>query len=384
MEGVLTVLEKLLPFEIAVLAVVFFYLLVLFKRLAEQLVAIAAKQASLAETQTSYIQQRLDAVEQFIGISDKVINLRDKHIEKLEKLAAERDAELAQSRATADDAKRQLSDVDARYHDAVSTLNLQAEELKRLQEAHEQLARATRDDAIAELTHELRIRLQALVAHAELLATDPELTAVDVRQGAQEILNAALALDVVIDTVAADSLPYRFQRVPVTPLIERIVGIYQAEAHRKSVAIVVDVGMVDSKPPMLRMSERHVALALANLVANAVKYSYRGSETAPRKVTVIGRHRDAISYAIEIANFGVGVMPEEVAAVFQPGYRGRMTLPEYRGGTGMGLSVARRIAERHAGRIELSSHAVTGDAAGPYLTKVTMRLPYAGADAEHS
>ena len=89
---------------------------------------------------------------------------------------------------------------------------------------------------------------------------------------------------------------------------------------------------------------------------------------------VKGRHEDR-DYVVEISNYGVGIRPNELATVFQRGYRGALAHAEYRSGTGVGLAVAKRVIEHHRGSLSISSKPVAGDADGPYLTKVTVTLP---------
>ena len=71
--GFLEILEKFLPLEIAIIAGIFFYLLILFKNIADKFIQLSRDQAD-------YTQQRLEVVEKTLGISDKALDFHKKQI----------------------------------------------------------------------------------------------------------------------------------------------------------------------------------------------------------------------------------------------------------------------------------------------------------------
>jgi signal transduction histidine kinase len=84
--------------------------------------------------------------------------------------------------------------------------------------------------------------------------------------------------------------------------------------------------------------------------------------------------------AIEIENYGVGILPEEITSgiIFEYGYRGKLSYDWNRTGSGIGLSEALKIAKKHGGNIWITSRPVAapkGDEKIPYLTRVKIRLP---------
>ena len=86
-------------------------------------------------------------------------------------------------------------------------------------------------------------------------------------------------------------------------------------------------------------------------------------------------------YIIEINNYGVGILPEEIQSrvIFQDGYQGKLTRDEYRTGSGKGLYFVSQVIAQHQGRIEVESRSVADedDPEGqPHLTRFTIYLPY--------
>lgn len=98
---------------------------------------------------------------------------------------------------------------------------------------------------------------------------------------------------------------------------------------------------------------------LGNLIDNAVKYGREASVTVDR---VNGAAR------IRVRDSGPGIAPAEQARVFDPFYRVETSRSRESGGTGLGLTIARNIAEQHGGSIALSNHPEGG-------LEVTLTLP---------
>jgi signal transduction histidine kinase len=381
MSDFLELLKQFLPIEIAVIAAIFVYLLLLFKSIAERFISIAEKQTQLSETQAQYLRERLDVVEQYLGISDKMIDLRDKHIQKLEELAAQREAEITLSRKSLSEAREQLQITEQRYQEAVAALDLQSQQVEELQEAQRRLQQASRNEAIERILHELQTRLQPVIAQAEILMIDAKSSdSEEVYDRSSELLNSTLALSAVLRNVWQDMMEYDFTMLNIAPLLYEAKRVYQAEAVSRGLDIRIDLASGQGGPPVLEVSPYHLELAFNNLIHNAVKYSLRGVPTRFRYVDVIGKPAGEY-YSIAISNSGIGILPEEIesGAIFENGYQGKLTTGEYRTGLGRGLTVAKQIIDQHQGYIEVESkqlHDQDNPEGRPFLTRFIVYLPY--------
>jgi two-component system sensor histidine kinase SenX3 len=92
------------------------------------------------------------------------------------------------------------------------------------------------------------------------------------------------------------------------------------------------------------VSRRHLSLAVADLVRNAIAYSPPGSLVDVR-MAVQGR-----SALISVRDRGDGIAQDDVEAIFHPFERGRSSAGE-RSGSGLGLFVVKRVAEAHGGSV---------------------------------
>ncbi|MBE3097557.1 MAG: HAMP domain-containing histidine kinase, partial [Planctomycetes bacterium] len=118
--------------------------------------------------------------------------------------------------------------------------------------------------------------------------------------------------------------------------------------------------------PRVRMNGAAVAQAIGNLISNAVKYG--GSErwvrvTAGRAVTPGGA-----GVRITVEDHGIGIPPDEQRRIFEPFYRGHGVLGSTIRGSGLGLSLVRRIVEAHGGSISVESAPGKGSAFTVYLS----------------
>ena len=168
---------------------------------------------------------------------------------------------------------------------------------------------------------------------------------------------------------AGDYMPaYKFETWDLEEMVREAVALYRTTADRKGVKVYCNM----VRPSKVFVSRIHLQHAINNLMHNAVKYSYAGLTDRERRVSILGRPYRLDYYEFTISNYGVGVQPEELERVFEPGYQSVLTRGEYRYGTGMGLTIAKDIIDKHDGMIFMESRHTGG---GAYLTNVTIRVP---------
>jgi PAS domain S-box-containing protein len=166
--------------------------------------------------------------------------------------------------------------------------------------------------------------------------------------------------------------PFKFKKRNLFECINEVVNIYQIYASEKRISIEI----VSIDPTLgIEMSEDSFKIMLHNLIQNAVKYSYRKRKNI--QIRVVNMTKDVM---IEITNFGVGILPEEIqqGKIFEYGSRGKLSFDWNITGSGIGLSEALRIARKHGGNITVSSRPLgkqPEEGKTPYVTKVTVILP---------
>lgn len=186
--------------------------------------------------------------------------------------------------------------------------------------------------------------------------------------------------------VTADMRPVeRSQPLPLAGLIESAHTQLVEYARTSDVEIKLRNEAPDGR---IQGVERELVRAIANLLHNAIKYSWRrDAEHKPWvRVTIRRAGRELVT---EIENWGVPISRTELSEdmVFELGYRGKWSTDRGRLGTGIGLTDAREVIGKHRGVVELDSRPARSWGPEdpedpryyrqPFITRVTFRLPEA-------
>jgi signal transduction histidine kinase len=221
------------------------------------------------------------------------------------------------------------------------------EELRRLS--------ALRADFVSLVSHELRSPMAAVIGAARTLQQRWRTLAPEQREAFLSLIDdetsrlAALIGD-VLDTsrIEAGTFSYSFTDVDLTRLVEDAVTT--ATVGQDAVRVRASVA---GSLPSIRGDRERLRQVLSNLIDNAIKYSPEGEEVVVRAQQEDGRVH------ISVADRGPGIPSDQQRLIFEK--FGRADVPGgSKPGTGLGLFIARSIAEAHGGTLEVDSHAEAG------------------------
>ena len=203
-----------------------------------------------------------------------------------------------------------------------------------------------RTQMLAAITHDLQTPLTRLRLRLEKVA-DGELRErlIGDLSAMQEMVREGLDLARSMDTTEA------MQALDLDSLLDSVCA--DATDAGQHVRLTGQAGMALMGRPMA------LRRCLVNLIDNAVKYGQEAQVTVDRMVG---------SARIRIRDNGPGIAPDELARVFEPFYRVETSRSRQSGGTGLGLTIARNIAEQHGGSILLANHPKGG-------LEVTLMMP---------
>ena len=220
---------------------------------------------------------------------------------------------------------------------------------------------------IEETSHELRTPLSVLVANADVLLAYPEPDLELYREGFERTRAAAERMRATIGALLVDARgrARRIDRRPtdLVALVREVFDEVDALAESKS----VDLVLKGTGPIPAAVDEPTVRRAIANLIDNGVKHSPEG---AAIEVEV---GREASEVVIAVIDHGPGIPRDERGRVFERFWRGERTP-----GTGLGLPIARQIAQAHGGELTLESPGPEGDGC-----RFALRLPAGDTDGRH-
>jgi signal transduction histidine kinase len=228
--------------------------------------------------------------------------------------------------------------------------NIRAYEAERTTVEELRKLSALRADFVSLVSHELRSPMASVIGSARTLEQRwRELTA-EQREAflaliAHETSRLADLIGDVLDTsrIEAGTFSYSFADVDLAQLVRDSAA---AAGHAQD-EVAVEAIVRDQLPPV-RGDRDRLRQVLVNLIDNAVKYSPPGDEVRVEAENADGR------VVIEVRDRGPGISPEHQRVIFEK--FGRVNVGEHaKPGTGLGLFIARSIAEAHGGALEVRS-----------------------------
>jgi len=274
--------------------------------------------------------------------------------------------------------------------------HLQLEQTERARQRAEAASRA-KSEFVSRMSHELRTPLNAMLGFAQLLGLDRQPALPEhQRQWVQQIQRAGWhLLELVNDTldlarIESGAVQLHTQPVEVAELLAACADLVSAAATARGVDLQLELPL--DLPPVAADATR-LKQVITNLLSNAVKYNReRGRVTvralppgapagsraaapalAPSTMQADEGDATASMLTLEVSDTGLGMTPAQLQRLFEPYNRlGR----EGSGveGTGIGLVIARRLAEMMGGSLAATSRAGTG-------STFTLRLPLAAGPA---
>ena len=215
-----------------------------------------------------------------------------------------------------------------------------ADELRRLS--------ALRADFVSLVSHELRSPVAAVIGAARTLQgrwreLTPEQGEAFLALIGDETSRLATLIDDVLDTsrIEAGTFSFTFSDVDLAELLRDVVA--GAELAQDEVALTTEVATL----PSVRGDRERLRQVIQNLVDNAVKYSSAGERVRVRASADDGH------VLIDVVDEGPGIAPEDHELIFQK--FGRSSGGNAKPGTGLGLFIARSIAEAHGGSLGVQS-----------------------------
>ena len=210
-------------------------------------------------------------------------------------------------------------------------------------------ANRQKDEFLAMLAHELRNPLAAIRYAVALGQMSPQNAAeemfgiIDRQTG-----NLAHLIDDLLDVsrISRDKVTLRQENVDVAALIEGAAATVRPLMEEKSHELILDL---PEQPMTVFADPTRAEQILANLLTNAAKYTNKGG-----RITIQAA-ADGSDVVIDVIDTGIGLSPELIHRMFDLFAQADRTLDRAEGGLGIGLTVARKLAEMQGGSISAES-----------------------------
>ncbi len=232
----------------------------------------------------------------------------------------------------------------------------------RVEERTAELVKANhaKDDFLATMSHELRTPLNGILGFSETLLegirgpmNEKQTQAVKIIQSSGEHLLGLINDILDVSKIEAEKFDLHLEEVGVHEACQSSLALIKEMANKKSIAIEYTISPADCR---IFADPRRLKQILINLLNNSAKFT---PEHGKIKLEV---QANAVEKSIRfsVKDSGIGISPEDLMKIFKPFVQVDSRLSRQFEGTGLGLTLAKKLVEMHGGNIEVQSEVGVG------------------------
>jgi signal transduction histidine kinase len=207
-----------------------------------------------------------------------------------------------------------------------------------------------KDDFFAVLAHEMRTPLHATLTWIEVLrgTDDPKTKEQALASIERSMKLQARMIDDLLDVskISTGKLFLELQELDLASVVGNAFEMVLPEATGKGIEmeLVVEPGSIPMCGDLARLEQ-----VVSNILSNAIKFTRKGGKVSV-DVAVVGEQAE-----IRVMDTGEGISPDVLPHIFERYRQGDSSVSQRESGLGLGLTIARHIAELHGGRIHAES-----------------------------
>ena len=230
-------------------------------------------------------------------------------------------------------------------------------ELIEAKETAEEMSKL-KSNFLANMSHELRTPLIAILGYAEILKTEiehqewNEMVSTIMQSGKRLLETLNLILD--LSKVEADKVQINYSEINISEEVNEIVIMLGPVAQKKNLYLKA---IVEKEIILSKLDKRLLHSIITNLVNNAIKYTHKGGITIELNVISSGGKKYAM---IRVVDTGIGIAKENQENIFEEFRQVSEGYNRHFEGAGLGLTIAKKFADKMGGSISLESEVGKG------------------------
>lgn len=228
-----------------------------------------------------------------------------------------------------------------------------AQELENARRSAEEGER-TKTEFLATMSHEIRTPMNGVIGMAQLLEgttldTDQRLYTDTILSSSRTLL--ALINDVLdLSKLDADKVSFSLVDFDIRTCFEETLHLLQVQAQQKDILLILDV--LGEVPHLVHGDDVRIRQILLNLVGNAIKFTELGEV---RVTLSVKEGRNGLLLVFAVKDTGIGIPADKLDHVFERFSQAESATTRRFGGTGLGLTISRKLANAMGGEITVSS-----------------------------
>jgi len=250
----------------------------------------------------------------------------------------------------------------ASYHNKIIFLNISdispqksyQEQLIKSKENAE-YSKKVKETFLANMSHELRTPVNGIIGITDLLLRT------DLNEQQKNMLNLLETssksllgvINDVLDISKIEAGKFNIVRTSnnIRDLIKSAFDLLKFRADESNIEFILEIE--DNVPPNLMVDSLRLNQILMNLLSNAIKFTERGY--VKLKVSVLQKHNDKVKLKYSVEDSGIGVPADRLSKIFESFEQAEEDTVSKYGGTGLGLTIVKKLAELKGGELTVSS-----------------------------
>lgn len=222
-------------------------------------------------------------------------------------------------------------------------------------------ANSAKSDFLAHMSHEIRTPLTAITGVAEILNMQKE----KFDEKTQKLMGALNASAIGLRDLISDILDFskiengkiilEQKEIEIQEFFENLISIFALRASEKNLEFNCNYNAIEGLK--INGDKTRLRQILINLVGNAIKFTAKGSVKV-NAVSIVSDEQELLK--IEVIDTGIGIAADQLPYIFDSFRQADASVSRKYGGTGLGLPIARRLAQMMGGNIYVSSEPNVG------------------------